>query len=76
MIMKILYKALFLSGILLAFSTGIADEHNTETSPQSNAQNEQAPPAPATENNDESTNSFVPTESISEDLSVPFPVDI
>lgn len=65
--------------ILFMTSAGLSDEHEEENEPTGTepvAAQTQAPGQPGAQTQVEDTETFVPTETISEDLSVPFPVDI
>jgi hypothetical protein len=69
-------KIALLIFLLVAQGTLFADQHDaSNTEEQAEAQSNQPQPT-TTQENQTSADSFVPTETISEDLSVPFPVDI
>ena len=69
---------LFLTGMLMLLLTalpGVAQQPTaTDEPPAPTAQETVTPPSPPAQQRPDEQ--FVPTESISEDLSVPFPVDI
>ena len=69
---------LFLAGMLMLLLTalpGVAQQPTvTDEPPAPTAQETVTPPSPPVQQRP--NEQFVPTESISEDLSVPFPVDI
>jgi hypothetical protein len=70
-------KILLTVAILLAAITGYSDEHEeNDVSTNSETTQQQIETAPQSSDQSEGTEAFIPTESISEDLSVPFPVDI
>jgi hypothetical protein len=78
--MKVAIRNILLTMVLqLLTCTGFSEEHEedielmeTETAAQATESSPQIEP----EDQAEGTETFVPTEEISEDLSVPFPVDI
>ena len=78
--MKVAIRNILLTMVLqLLTCTGFSEEHEedvelieTEAAVQETESSQQT----ETQNQAEGTETFVPTESISEDLSVPFPVDI
>jgi len=74
--MKKTISVILLLSMPMVFSAGLADEHESATMPEDNTQNNQETAAPAEDTKNRATDAFVPTETISEDLSVPFPVDI
>jgi hypothetical protein len=75
---RYLKSILTLIAFLLMFSISLADQHDKPSENQTTGieEEERPPEQPSRGNNNESTDAFVPTETISEDLSVPFPVDI
>ena len=69
-------KSIVLLAILNVYSYGYANEHNNETNNEENNQAQEKEVESEIKPQYESTETFIPTETISEDLSVPFPVDI
>ncbi|MGK0297116.1 MAG: hypothetical protein ACI9XC_000717 [Gammaproteobacteria bacterium] len=69
-------KILFIVSILLFSISAHSDEHDLIAQDQANPQQQKTTTATAQEKTDDPIEVFTPTETISEDLSVPFPVDI
>lgn len=67
-------KLLVFTCLLLVQIMPFADEHESDSTEAQTTVTQ--PQQPASQENNTPSESFVPTESISEDLSVPFPVDI
>jgi protein involved in sex pheromone biosynthesis len=75
--MKKLYpKILFIVSILLFSICAHSDEHDQIAQDQTNSQKQETTITTVQENTEDPIEIFTPTETISEDLSVPFPVDI
>jgi hypothetical protein len=74
--MKIFLKTILFSITMLVLTAIFADEHGPDTTQENNVENQQVTTTPAQEKKEDSADAFIPTETISEDLSVPFPVDI
>ncbi len=73
--LQIQYKLLSVWMFCISPALVFADEHEAKQAEQSPEIQTTQEPSTTRENN-LAPDSFVPTESISEDLSVPFPVDI
>jgi flagellar biosynthesis component FlhA len=75
---KLITKIFFIFSILLLTNAAYSDEHDKQAQDQPKPEQQQPTAETEQENKNSSSNAnaFVPTETISEDLSVPFPVDI
>ncbi|MGY8813230.1 MAG: hypothetical protein ACKVHQ_00730 [Gammaproteobacteria bacterium] len=75
--MKKLFSRLLITLSVLLFSISAhSDEHDKISQDTANPQQQETTITTAQENTDDPIEVFTPTETISEDLSVPFPVDI
>lgn len=74
--MKNLSRIIFFILIFLSSTTGYTDEHDSKEELQENPQNEKNDISDNEQNKNKPVDSFIPTENISEDFSVPFPIDI
>ena len=70
------WTAILYVWLILAGFTTFADEHDIEVPPQQETDTTRETTPPPAQTNQATKESFTPTETISEDLSVPFPVDI